>query len=300
MRNPDRNYQRQRNKGRIYSALLHLLILLLALFGLPSMFDRHPPDEDSAISIEVLPISAVSNVKPSDQPLAEKPKEAPKPPEKPPEPKAPEKPVEQKNTKETPPVKTAQAEPPPPPPPPAPVPEKKVEPKPKPEEQKPPEKPKPKPKPVVDPLDAILKSVSQQAKSQPKTPDKAPEKTRPQTDSGSPSRSTHYNDALPMSISEKDAIRSQIAHCWSVPAGVKNAQNLVVTLRMQVAQDGTITRVELSGDKGRADTDPAFRAAAESARRAVQQCSPLKNLSPEKYETWRDMELTFDPKDMLQ
>ena len=42
-----------------------------------------------------------------------------------------------------------------------------------------------------------------------------------------------------------------------------------------------------------------FRAAADSARRAVQECSPLKNLSPEKYQTWRDMEMTFNPKDML-
>jgi len=46
--------------------------------------------------------------------------------------------------------------------------------------------------------------------------------------------------------------------------------------------------------------DPYFRAAAESALRAVQnpRCSPLR-LPPSKYRLWRNMTLEFDPREML-
>ena len=37
----------------------------------------------------------------------------------------------------------------------------------------------------------------------------------------------------------------------------------------------------------------------QSAVRAVHKCSPLKNLPPEKYGSWREMEINFDPKEML-
>ena len=39
---------------------------------------------------------------------------------------------------------------------------------------------------------------------------------------------------------------------------------------------------------------------AESARRAVQVCSPLQNLPVEKYEQWRELTINFDPKEMLR
>ena len=110
-----------------------------------------------------------------------------------------------------------------------------------------------------------------------------------------------YDPGLPLSMSELDAIRSQIAKCWSVPAGAKNAENLQVTLRVQLQQDGTVITVELADESvpryGSGDT--FFRAAADSALRAVRQCSPLKNLPPEKYQTWKDIIMTFDPKEML-
>jgi len=42
-------------------------------------------------------------------------------------------------------------------------------------------------------------------------------------------------------------------------------------------------------------TGPEFEAAAESAVRAVRQCMPLK-LPADKYEWWKDVEATFDPR----
>jgi hypothetical protein len=44
--------------------------------------------------------------------------------------------------------------------------------------------------------------------------------------------------------------------------------------------------------------DPFFRAAAESVLRAIRRCQPF-NMPVEKYKSWRDIELTFDPRKML-
>jgi len=41
-------------------------------------------------------------------------------------------------------------------------------------------------------------------------------------------------------------------------------------------------------------------ALAESAKRALLQCQPYRMLKPEHYDTWKDMEITFDPRDMLR
>src|SRR5262249_51002793 len=111
--------------------------------------------------------------------------------------------------------------------------------------------------------------------------------------------SQNYNSAMPLSMSEKDAIRQQFQRCWNVPAGAKDAANLIVTLRVDLTQDGTVTTVRRVGDEARYNSDSFFRAAADSAMRAVHECSPLKNLPTEKYENWSEMELTFDPKEML-
>jgi len=264
MRRVAHYYDRDRRKGRALSATLHLLFLLLAIFGLPYFTTSRPPEEPMAISVEILPISEISNVRPSEMPAEE-----------------------QKNTaKEAPPVVTKDAVPLPPA-------EPIEKPKEKKEEKPPESKPKEKPKPKEDDLAAVLKAVKDTAQ-------KEKDEEKKKEDSTSKTHSNQYNPGLPMSLSEIDAVRSQIAKCWNVAAGAKDAQNLVVVLRLQLAPDGSLIKVELASEsKSRYDSDSFFRAAADSARRAVQECSPLKNLPPEKYATWRDMEMTFDPKEML-
>jgi len=99
-----------------------------------------------------------------------------------------------------------------------------------------------------------------------------------------------------MSLSEIDAFRAQIRACWSVPAGAKNAENLLVRVRVQLDPSGRpiakkiINRAQL--------TDSFFLSAAESVLRAIERCQPYK-MPPEKYESWREMELNFDPSKML-
>lgn len=265
---------RERERGLTYSAVLHLLLLLLMVFGLPDFLSPRPPEEPAAITVELLPITGVTNVKPQEKP--------PSPEEK----KEPEK----AQAKPSPPVKTAQETPPPPPEKPAEKAKEKIK------EKKPEDKPKEKKKPAPDDLDAVLKAVKETAKQQEKKSDKEGKAANDKT-----AFSTKYDPSLPMSLSEKDAIMSQIAKCWNVPAGARNAHELVILVNAEFNRDGSYIKVELARESmNRYRRDTFFRAAADAAIRAVKQCSPLKNLPPEKYGTWRSLELRFDPKAMLQ
>jgi colicin import membrane protein len=38
---------------------------------------------------------------------------------------------------------------------------------------------------------------------------------------------------------------------------------------------------------------------AESAKRAILSCQPFTMLNPDHYDQWRDMEINFDPSEML-
>jgi hypothetical protein len=261
----------EKQKGLLYSTLLHAFWLLIAVVGLPNFFTR-PPEEPTAISIELLPITGITNIKPSDTPPTPAPKPDTKPSAEKPKPSAP--------------VKTADTTPPPPKAADKPL-DKKADEK-KPDAKKQDKKTKP------EDLAAVLKAVRDTAQEQNKKP------VDSKAASDAHSKSSQFDPSLMISMSEKDAIRSQFAKCWNVPAGAKDAQNLRVVLHITLAQDGTVITVELGDEsKDRYASDGFFRAAADSAIRAVRQCSPLQSLPPDKYDGWHEMELTFDPKEML-
>ena len=84
-----------------------------------------------------------------------------------------------------------------------------------------------------------------------------------------------------------------------LPAGAKEAENLSIEIKMAMNPDGTVRQARIL-DQNRLQSDPFFRAAAESALRAVlnPHCNPLK-LPPEKYQQWQNMVLIFDPIQMF-
>ncbi|TVR96708.1 MAG: hypothetical protein EA406_11565 [Rhodospirillales bacterium] len=114
---------------------------------------------------------------------------------------------------------------------------------------------------------------------------------------GAPGRS--FDPDRPMTISEIDEVRRQIERCWNIPAGAREARDLVVTVRVEMAPDGRPRMAQIVEDRRLSD-DGFYRAAAESALRAVlnDRCHPFR-LPPEKYERWRTMTLIFNPKDMV-
>lgn len=101
-----------------------------------------------------------------------------------------------------------------------------------------------------------------------------------------------FNEKL--TISELDMIRRQFINCWNVPAGAKNIQNLQVLVKIKLDEDGNVIDSELI--KTSSLNDSFYRAAAESAMRAVRHpsCKKLK-VPVKKYKTWKNITLNFDP-----
>ena len=99
-----------------------------------------------------------------------------------------------------------------------------------------------------------------------------------------------------MTANEIDAFRSQLSKCWNVPVGAPDPAALVFQIRIFLNQDGTVSGApELIG-MGRM-ADPYFRAAVDSAKRAVHMCGPYQ-LPPEKFASWSEITVEFDPMKM--
>lgn len=96
------------------------------------------------------------------------------------------------------------------------------------------------------------------------------------------------------------SIRAQITPCWNLPTAPDGAGNVVVLLKIQLRTDGSLLSIpDVLSVKGVTASTAAYgRAMASSVRRAVSLCSPLK-LPAEHYESWREIELNFDPSQIL-
>ncbi len=272
-----------------WSIVAHALVLLIAAFGLPALLPKTPDPEPMVMSIDLLPVSEISNVKPSDQPI-QKAQNAPA--KVTPTPPAPPK------VQPTPP----QPAPTPPPPPKTFDPDEGAPVK---DKIKPVEKKPDPPKPTIDQkqtedFNKLLADMKLKADKQPKTPPAATPGTDKTTVPENKTKSDKpYDDSAPVSQSEKDAIASQFIPCWTMPAGSKDANKLIVNVRVQLQPDGTvITATVASNQLSHYNSDTFFRAAADAAVRAVYKCSPLKNLPADKYNSWKDMEVGFNPKDL--
>lgn len=271
-------YESYQAPALIWSAVIHAIILLLAIVGLPHIWESHRESLPVAMSVEVLPITELTNIKNKQ---AQK-KEAKKEVEVATAKKATSATSSNKKTEKSEEKKLA---------PPKPKEEKKNKPEPK-KEEKPKEEPKKKEEKKND-FENILKSIEDAAKKEegdkPTKSNKEVKKAVADT----------YNPSLPMGMSEIDAVRSQFVKCWNLPAGARDAHELRLTLDVRVRIDGSVISADLADDKGRYYNDGFFRAAVDSAIRAVYRCSPLKGLPANKYETWKYLQLTFDPRDAL-
>ena len=106
--------------------------------------------------------------------------------------------------------------------------------------------------------------------------------------------------ATGLTLSQEDALRAQIFGCWSVPLGLPYNENLLVRIKLKLKKDGTIQNSEiLDHERMNRPGQKFYKILAESALRAIRLCQPLK-VPPTGYEKWRDMQLNFDPTEMLK
>lgn len=304
----------------LFSVTFHVAIFLLALFGLPSR-DPELVEDYRVIDVEVISETQAPEPRPVPKEKQEarpepKPQPPVPPPPPPPEQQAALKPEPEPPQKEEPTPEPAPEAVPIPDPKPKPAPPKPVEEQPKkPEKPKPAAKaPRPKPKPKPDFNTMMLKTV-QKLKEAPPPKEEPKEKEKEKEKSFDERMAALMNRDVPqrqeeaqkaplgesLSISEIDAIRRQIERCWLVPTtiGAKDVERMIVEIGLTLNPDGTLRSARIV-DQFRFETDPTYRAVAETAVRAVRnpKCNKF-NLPLEKYEIWKDMTMTFNPSEMV-
>ena len=103
-----------------------------------------------------------------------------------------------------------------------------------------------------------------------------------------------------LTLSEEDALRAQIFGCWTVPLGLPYDDDLLVRVKLELKQDGTINKSEiLDHERMNKPGQKFYKILAESALRAVRICQPLR-VPQTGYEKWKTIQLNFDPTEMLK
>ena len=305
---------------------LHLIVVLLAVVGLPSL-NRPLPEDQPLVTLEMVQTLPTTNVieggevnsAKEEQQAAKRKKPPPPPPPPKPAPSAPDKPF--KSTQRAPDptseiipenlqkkLELAEVQPPVPP---------KSRPK-KTAAQKMPKKlPKASPKRAnkmaqksalakkrTDALTGVMQNL---AKAKAVNED-AEKKRREQerkiaADKLNDSISAVAGDVIkapekpivgPLGLSDIDRLRAHLSKCWDPPIGAAGSDTLIVDIIVSLDRDGRVLSAKVD-NKLRFNTDRIFKVAAEEAIRATRECSPLP-LPPDKYEQWKSFVFVFDPR----
>ncbi|WP_375175241.1 energy transducer TonB [Pseudooceanicola sp.] len=150
--------------------------------------------------------------------------------------------------------------------------------------------PEPKPAPTPEPTpkpeqkdainDALNRALSGASEATPETPPAGP-------------------SGPPLTSGEKEALRVAVSACWNTGSLSTDALKTTVVVAVEMNDNGTprgetIRMLTSSGGSG-----TAARQAFEAARRAIIRCGASGfGLPVDKYDHWREIEMTFNPEKM--
>lgn len=100
-----------------------------------------------------------------------------------------------------------------------------------------------------------------------------------------------------LSQTELDALKGAIQNNWNVIPGMMDAANIRIRVSFHLDRSGEIVgdpEVTVTGGEG-----SARDVLASSAKRAVLKSAPFKSLPADKYDTWSDVVVNFDPSDFM-
>jgi hypothetical protein len=265
-------------KSLLYSLSFHVVMILLTILSLPFMI-RQPVDLPPIISVELIQISDKTNIPfaPKARKVIEKVKKEEKrvvSEQAPPAAKAKEKPDR------------------------IPLPKKEKEKKELIKKKQNPEEVKPEIRQASEFEKKEIIDTNQIAA----LIDKAKEETtKVEKNKNKLTQSSVKNSfATGLTLSEEDALRAQIFGCWTVPLGLPYDDDLLVRVKLELKQDGTISRSEiLDHERMNKPGQKFYKILAESALRAVRICQPLR-VPQTGYEKWKNIQLNFNPTEMLK
>ncbi len=287
---PDNNF-----KIYIYLSLfIHIILFIIAYFGLPS-FNLWKPKDEQVITFEMVPLSSISNIQTKDtakkerdekdaQTIKETKKQstpesnADKEKEDDSKAKADEEKLKiedkKKEVVKKEPTKKEQ--------------EKSVKPSSK--------KKQPKAKDAKankDPMEAILKTI-EEASDGKKVKSQNRSKAKNDTKNSKYSKGMNYDEDSPLSLTEKLYIKNLIQKNWHPPVGLDILKDIKVLINIQLNKNGEIIDIQTLDVICPTGMSEACGLYEESALRAIKLSSPVENLHPERYEQWKEFKLFFD------
>lgn len=162
----------------------------------------------------------------------------------------------------------------------------------------------------TQPSSALQSSL--RPKSRPRRPAPAPAPSEPTPPAPSDALTSAIADAVnqaqtpsaqpagpPLTSGERDALRVAVAACWNVGILSSEALRTKVTVGVRMTREakpepGSIRMISASGG-----SDQAVQKIYEAARRAILRCGAKGfELPRDKYDQWRDIEMTFNPEKM--
>jgi outer membrane biosynthesis protein TonB len=102
--------------------------------------------------------------------------------------------------------------------------------------------------------------------------------------------------AAQLSQDEINALKARISSCWSPPAGIDATSKVKVSLAVVLKPDGSLAQPPALVE---ATPSPLGPVLVESAKRAVLSCQPFTMLRLEHYQQWKELQLDFDPRELL-
>ena len=97
--------------------------------------------------------------------------------------------------------------------------------------------------------------------------------------------------------SAEDALKNQLFNCWSIPLGLPKNKDLIVSIKLKLLKDGTVYGTEILDHEQMKNN--YYKVLANSVLRAIYKCQPLK-VPPTGYDKWKDLQLNFNPLEMLK
>jgi hypothetical protein len=98
--------------------------------------------------------------------------------------------------------------------------------------------------------------------------------------------------AAKLSEREIATFKARLQECWSPPADLADAQNLVVVLRVSLQPNGALTA---EPTLLAASASPKGAELMQTAMRALRRCQPFGFLPAAKYKEWKRLDLSFSP-----
>jgi hypothetical protein len=251
--------------GILISALSHVVLVLLALFGTPKLFESVP---SPSIEVELVPPPEQVDTKPK------------------PEPDKDTLAFDLPAASSSPPPAPAQ-----PPPVPAQPPSASAQPHPAPAQPPPPERSR---QAALAPQQPQATGPTTPGGSQP-DPINAPalfDLLNAVPGSLDFKAITAANQAARLSDAERTAFKAHLRKCWKLPGGAAPAADTFVVLRIHLSRDARlIGDPELVQGKGTSDGLNV----KQTAERALKACQPFSFLPATKHDEWRSLDLRMTP-----